>query len=127
MREIKFRLWDKQDQKYFEPTYEAYKGNLLDMSISRSGELFMRTLSQPSIHESVFTNRYIIEQYTGLKDKNGTDRYEGDIIRRFTGYKFVEEKKWFMLGASNQAKAFGYDFHEGDEIIGNVHQNSELI
>ncbi len=66
-------------------------------------------------------------QFTGLKDKNETERFEGDIIRRSTEYIFVEEKKRFSLGSGISASAYGYDYHPSDEIIGNIYENLELL
>lgn len=68
-----------------------------------------------------------VGQFTGLKDKNDVERYETDIIKRNTGYVFIEAKKVFLLGETNGAKAFGYDYHSEDEIIGNVFDNPELL
>lgn len=72
------------------------------------------------------TNESIM-QYTGLKDKNGVERFEGDIIKRDTGYIFVEEKRFFSLGGKNDAKCYGYDYHPNDEVIGNIHESPELL
>ena len=67
-----------------------------------------------------------VGQFTGLTDKNGKERFTGDVIKRSTGYVFIEKIKTFSLGSNTSAKCFGYDFHPSDEIIGNIHDNPEL-
>ena len=70
-------------------------------------------------------NEYLspFEQFTGLKDKNGNDIYEGDIlyfIDRNTNLEVFRQR----VGAY----AIGYLLdYEQCEIIGNIHQNPELI
>jgi len=68
-----------------------------------------------------------VGQCTGLRDKNDNWRYNHDIIKRNTGYVFIDEKHLFSLGNGNYAKAYGYDYHKDDEIIGNIHENPELL
>ena len=129
-REIKFRVWDKEENKFFQPVYEAYRGNLLDLSISLSGELLRRTMSEPCEHESRFPDRYAIMQYTGLKDDNGKDIYEGDVVVDISDNKLVVEwnddtcKFQFSDGTDiNDAGRYG----SYKVIIGNIYQNSELL
>jgi len=136
MREIKFRAWDKEKNAFYAPIFEACKGNLDELLVSFSGELIRRTLGQTE-HESVFPDRYILTQYTGLKDKNGKEIYEGDIIQFGKGnVSDIDIVVWSENGGGWWTKK-GASLHteltasENDnnpaEIIGNIYENPELV
>lgn len=76
-----------------------------------------------------------VGEYTGLKDINGIEIYEGDIVeRRFMnlidGAEFVGVVKYYdgAFNVDNNREAYPL-FHEIDEIeiLGNVYENSELL
>ena len=75
----------------------------------------------------VHVDRASVGEYTGLKDKNNTERYEGDIIRRSSGYTFEEKIRSYQMGDKSCASCIGYDYHPDDEVIGNIFENPELI
>ena len=109
MREIKFRAWDKEK-------------NEITTTICIGG-LHIPYNSNP--------NNYILMQYTGLKDKNGKEIYEGDIVRN-TADKYHYEIKWdnfesaWSLG-ENGSPIRRYLLSEYWEVIGNIYENPELL
>ncbi|QRG95879.1 YopX family protein [Lactiplantibacillus plantarum] len=125
---IKFRAWDKETNKYFEPTYQAYMGRLEELTIALSGRLQKRTC-RGMVDESVFPGRYVVEQFTGLTDVNGKDIYEGDILenRKYRSIvKFASGK--FLADLIETIQTFDLigETH-GSKVIGNVHENPELL
>jgi uncharacterized phage protein (TIGR01671 family) len=79
-RAIKFRTWDKQNDCWFQPTYEAYKGNLEELLISPNGRVALRT-TRGMADESTFPGRFVLMQFTNLTDHAGTEIYDKDIVR----------------------------------------------
>ena len=127
MREIKFRAWDKDNERFLESfDYIRYSDGTLGVSDST-----------PPFNKYGDTE---LIQYTGLKDKNGVEIYEGDIIR-FIGVDvdrpqptlpvvWDEKSAGFTCKGYNTSRgvdmASGYDTISG-EVIGNIYENPEPL
>lgn len=117
-REIKFRCWNSSQKEMFhyDPKECGYE--------MRGDECFT------DVPFSILTDEetWKVMQYTGLKDKNGKEIYEGDVINlypnRIRVVEYSEPNGAFMErgGSLNQ-------LHSGEEmeVIGNIYENPELL
>lgn len=152
MKEMKFKVWDKEEKRWFAPTYAAYKRELEKLLLTPDGELMLRTF-KGFIHESVFLDRFEKVWYTGLKDKNGKEIFERDIVERNgIKYQIVFEIGSFMLANTDEENTDMYkefddcwndhvyplaqlywnnngeeNYIHDLEVIGNIHENPELL
>lgn len=113
-RTIKFRAWNKENEEYI---------NGYDVLLRCDGSAISR-YALGALDTDMPVNA-IIEQYTGLKDKNGKEIYEGDIIRVSYGYNY--EVRQFRTGAWRIGRDDLCVWADSSEVIGNVHENPELL
>ena len=128
MREIKFRAWDIKRKEWI---------STCNMVMSLHGKEFYWNFGYEPLKD-INRNEFILSQFTGLKDKNGKEIYEGDVVKI---------KDYYCNKGIFKFSQGGYGIREIDnngiysienlkirenillevEIIGNIYENPELI
>ena len=133
MRELKFRIWIKDEERYYDETDEESYQIIPNGQVTYTSEAYEE--------DGVFytdttnaTNNVVVEQYTGLKDKNGEPIYEGDIVKyAWTRCNYiVAYRKYdasFVLENDDREEiiCFQYNRQSDYEVIGTIHENPELL
>ena len=138
MREIKFRAWDKNKNKMLSH-YDLYA---MDCSTEYP---FLALIKGYYAHSDGIDP--VIMQYTGLKDKNGKEIYEGDIVRtadgsvvatikigeccpepvkKFCEFRGIKSHKVYCLHAYDKNGEYLIEDNKSLEIIGNIYENPDL-
>lgn len=152
MKKIKFRVWNKKHKRWLTDNdhsthccsnwmLDIFTGKIVDYvdcggEYSPSEEPNHYFDGQGSVKESPF----VIQQYTGLKDKHDVDIYEGDILHDvFDGASYPKEACDEILTCVWRPHSGLYSFENKDneyywaeianscKVIGNIFENSELL
>lgn len=141
---MRFRVWHKDDK--------VMLSNHLGFMITDTGQLLIESmLGDEETMEKVELDNYIVMQYTGLKDKNGVEICEGDVVEyqgrankhpfggrwenvisgvgeiryELTGYFICEPELEDCIQIDLSQLLFRYDEYD-IEVLGNIYENPEL-
>lgn len=117
MREIKFRTWNKSEDKMY---YNAE----LTYDFGMNGSNVM----EESFGSIITNDDFILMQYTGFKDKNGREVYEGDIVDYFLNEKSIITygNGSFIIKSKNYIDCMCSMYGEV-EVLGNRFEDPELL
>ncbi|MGV1096882.1 YopX family protein [Clostridium perfringens] len=135
-RELKFRVWDKtSDSMLYQDDFERVELDTKNKMVTLIAEEESDKSHEVLDYEDGIEAEIL--QYTGLKDKNGKEIYEGDILINTNKSKLnlgIENQKYLIVyralgfGLKPLFKGMALKFNYTDlELIGNIYENPELL
>ena len=127
----KFRVWDVKNKKFLPESYFAILGN---------GKLIVTISGYYNDFTNTNQDDYVIQQYTGLNDKNGNLIFEGDIVQynQNSSYdnmdfiaKWGDEKLGFIFQSNSGEQLVNQTPHLNRlkhlEVVGNIFEHENLL
>ncbi len=120
-RQLKFRAWDKLAKQFTYPD-KGYQGHYV---LTLNGQF-------QNLQNGSGGDEYVVQQWTGLKDYESNDIYEGDIVRyELDGTVYTQTVGWGNNGwEMEDTRLYGTPLITNlpnFEVIGNIFENSELL
>ena len=126
---FKFRVWDKLAKRMIYPHNDNQQHFIIDLN----GRFH-------NLQNGSGGDDYVIQQYTGLTDKNGKEIYEGDIVQynQNSSYdnmdfiaKWSDDKLGFIFQSNSGEQLVNQTPHLNRfkhlEVVGNIFENPELL
>ena len=125
----RYRAWDTTNKEMFKDTF----------SITESGQVVV--VEQEDVMcppDYVFVDNLVIMQSTGIKDKNGKEVFEGDVVRQvrtqpttenevIIGVVTMLEGAWLIMNDCEQLASDLWSETDENEIIGNIYENKDIL
>jgi len=123
MRDIKFRIWDTEEMIYPDQNFNFSNAVFWNIKITGEKTIKVDTLNYQSLM-----------QFTGIKDINKVEIYEGDIVKNGLSGTWIVQPLYkgsmSLLGICQKYKNSNFDIsalNSNVEVIGNIHENPELL
>lgn len=123
MREIKFRAWDKEGEEM------VLSNEIFEVLISMDNKVFAMVKNNDNSIGEIDRSNTVIMQYTGLKDKNGIEIYERDIVWDDHKEEYglvVFESGEYLCEWETHADSLCNEL-DYIEVIGNIYEHKYLL
>ena len=126
MKESKFRAYDKIDKRLI-----IDKQDFIPLIVTNKGVFKLDPCCEYNRWIEIEEDRFVIMEYTGLKDKNRVLIFEGDIVttpyRDTNGYIYYSAPVFGLKDKTGVCIDFTWEDFNEFEVIGNIYENPELL